>query len=167
MGWTNDGKSIVFRSQRDSYTLPISEALHRFRLRRRARRAADARSRFRAIFRRRHEDDLFAAHQRFSFGKTLRRRAANTLYIYDLQTNDAKKSRKACAPRATRCGSATEFFTIQTRDGNLIFTFSMCRRANHAGDNFKDWEVRWASSDDQSRIVYERNGELEIFDTEK
>ena len=25
MGWTNDGNSIVFRSQRDSYTLPISK----------------------------------------------------------------------------------------------------------------------------------------------
>ena len=24
LGWTNDGKSIVFRSQRDSYTLPIA-----------------------------------------------------------------------------------------------------------------------------------------------
>jgi tricorn protease len=29
---------------------------------------------------------------------------------------------------------------------------------------YKDWDVRWSSSDNQSKIIYERNGELEILD---
>ncbi len=29
----------------------------------------------------------------------------------------------------------------------------------------KDWDIRWPSSDSDDRIIYERDGELEIFDT--
>ena len=76
------------------------------------------------------------------------------------------KSAKACALGAMRCGSATRFILIRTRTANLIYTVTMFRRAKQLPRrNFKDWEVRWASSDDQSRVIYERNGELEILDT--
>jgi tricorn protease len=59
-----------------------------------------------------------------------------------------------------------KFITILTATGNSIFTFTTFRaEKQRKRRTFKDWEVRWASSDDQSRIVYERNGELEILDT--
>jgi tricorn protease len=52
------------------------------------------------------------------------------------------------------------------RDGKFnLYAYDVSSAKTAQVTNFKDWEVRWASSDDQSRIVYERNGELEILDT--
>ncbi len=28
----------------------------------------------------------------------------------------------------------------------------------------RDWDIRWPSSDEKSRIIYERDGELEVLD---
>jgi tricorn protease len=35
---------------------------------------------------------------------------------------------------------------------------------NNPGNANRDWDVRWPSSDNQSKIIYERDGELEVMD---
>lgn len=51
------------------------------------------------------------------------------------------------------------------KDGkfNLTHTTPPAVTASQVTRN-RDWDIRWPSSDNLSRIVYERDGELEIFD---
>ena len=52
------------------------------------------------------------------------------------------------------------------KDGKFnLYSYDVASGKTSAATNFKDWEVRWASSDEKNQIVYERNGELEILDT--
>ena len=166
MGWTNDGQSIVFRSQRDSYTLPVSR-LYTVSMNGGAPKAlpmpeagsgdfsADG---TKMVYSPRTRD--FRSEKRYGGGQ------ANTLYIYDLQTNDAKKISDGTRPWRDAMWIGDKIYFNSDKDGKFnLYSYDTGSGKTSAATNFKDWEVRWASSDDKSRIVYERNGELEIFDT--
>jgi tricorn protease len=166
MGWTNDGNSIVFRSQRDSYTLPISR-LYTVPMTGGAPIALPmpeagsgdfSPDGTKMIYSPRTRD--FRSEKRYGGGQ------ANTLYIYDLQTNDARKISEGVRASRDAMWIGDKVFYNSDRDGKFnLYVFDVPSGKTTQATNFKDWEVRWASSDDQSRIVYERNGELEIFDT--
>ena len=166
MGWSNDGKSIVFRSQRDSYTLPISR-LYTVPMTGGAPVALPmpeagsgdySPDGSKMIYSPRTRD--FRSEKRYGGGQ------ANTLYIYDLQTNDARKISEGVRASRDAMWIGDKVFYNSDRDGKFnLYAFDVTGGKTAQVTNFKDWEVRWASSDDQSRIVYERNGELEIFDT--
>ncbi len=166
MGWTTDGKSIVFRSQRDSYTLPISR-LYTVSMTGGAPVALPmpeagsgdySPDGSKMIYSPRTRD--FRSEKRYGGGQ------ANTLYIYDLQTNDARKISEGVRASRDAMWIGDKVFYNSDRDGKFnLYVFDVPSGKTTQATNFKDWEVRWASSDDQSRIVYERNGELEIFDT--
>lgn len=98
LGWTNDGQSIVFRSQRDSYTLPVSK-LYTVPMNGGAVAALPmpeagsgdfAPDGKRMVYSPRTRD--FRSEKRYGGGQ------ANTLYIYDLATNDAKKISEGVRP---------------------------------------------------------------------
>ncbi len=166
MGWSNDGKSVVFRSQRDSYTLPISR-LYTVPMTGGAPTALPmpeagsgdfSPDGTKMIYSPRTRD--FRSEKRYGGGQ------ANTLYIYDLQTNDARKISEGVRASRDAMWIGDKVFYNSDRDGKFnLYAFDVPGGKTAQVTNFKDWEVRWASSDDQSRIVYERNGELEIFDT--
>ena len=166
MGWSNDGKSIVFRSQRDSYTLPIAR-LYTVPMTGGAPVALPmpeagsgdySPDGTKMIYSPRSRD--FRSEKRYGGGQ------ANTLYIYDLQTNDARKISEGVRVSRDAMWIGDKVFYNSDRDGKFnLYVFDVSSGKTTQATNFKDWEVRWASSDDQSRIVYERNGELEIFDT--
>ena len=166
MGWTNDGKSIVFRSQRDSYTLPISR-LYTVPMTGSAPTALPmpeagsgdySPDGTKMIYSPRSRD--FRSEKRYGGGQ------ANTLYIYDLQTNDARKISEGVRASRDAMWIGEKVFYNSDRDGKFnLYVFDVPSGKTTQATNFKDWDVRWASSDDQNRIVYERNGELEIFDT--
>lgn len=166
MGWTNDGQSIVFRSQRDSYTLPVSK-LYTVSINGGAPTALPmpeagsgdfAPDGKRMVYSPRTRD--FRSEKRYGGGQ------ANTLYIYDLATNDAKKISEGVRPWRDAMWIGDRIYFNSDKDGKFnLYVYDVASAKTTAATNFKDWEVRWASSDDESRIVYERNGELEIFDT--
>ncbi len=166
LGWTNDGKSIVFRSQRDSYTLPISK-LYTVPMTGGAATALpmpeagsgdyspDGKQ---MVYSPRTRD--FRSEKRYGGGQ------ANTLYIYDLATSDAKKISEGVRASRDAMWIGDKVFYNSDKDGKFnLYAYDVPSGKTAQVTNFKDWEVRWASSDDQNRIVYERNGELEIFDT--
>lgn len=166
MGWTNDGQSVIFRSQRDSWTLPESK-LYKVSVNGGAAEALPmpeagsgdySPDGTKMVYSPRTRD--FRSEKRYGGGQ------ANTLYIYDLQTNDAKKISEN--PRAARDAMwiGDKIYYNSDRDGKFnLFVYDTANGKTTQATNFKDWDVRWASSDDQSKIIYERNGELEIFDT--
>lgn len=164
-GWTRDGKSIIFKGHRDSWTLsqvklykvsvdggsaealPMPEA-----------GSGDFNSDgTKMVYSPRARD--FRPEKRYGGGQ------ANTLFIYDLATNDAKKI--SDNPRAARDAMwiGETIYYNSDKDGKFnLYAYDTKSGKTTQSTNFKDWDVRWCSSDNQSKIIYERNGELEIFD---
>ena len=166
MGWTNDGQSIVFRSLRDSWTLPEAR-LYKVSMNGgpveplpmpEAGSGDFSPDGARMVYSPRSRD--FRSEKRYGGGQ------ANTLYIYDLKTNDARKISDGQRPWRDPMWIGDRIYFNSDMDGKFnLYSFDPASGRRAAATSFKDWEVRWPSSDDASRIVYERNGELEIFDT--
>jgi tricorn protease len=163
-GWTKDNR-IFFRSLRDSWTLPIarlytvspsggpSEPLPMpeagsgdF--------SPDGRK---MVYSPRSRD--FRPEKRYGGGQ------ANVLYIYDLASNDAQKITDG--PRASRdamwIGNTVYFNSDRDGKFNLYGYDTSSGKTSQITSN-RDWDIRWPSSDEQSRIIYERDGELEVLD---
>ncbi|MDQ2747747.1 MAG: S41 family peptidase [Acidobacteriota bacterium] len=166
LGWTNDGTSIVFRSQRDSYTLPVSK-LYTVPMTGGMPTALpmpeagsgdfspDGR---RMVYSPRTRD--FRSEKRYGGGQ------ANTLYIYDLATNDAKKISEGVRPWRDAMWLGDKIYFNSDKDGKFnLYAYDVASGKTAAATNFKDWDVRWASSDEKNQVIYERNSELEILDT--
>ncbi|MGI8786646.1 MAG: S41 family peptidase [Pyrinomonadaceae bacterium] len=168
IGWTNDGQSIVFRSQRDSwtlpesqlYTVPMSGGMATPLPMPEAGSGDFSPDGKRMVYSPRTRD--FRSEKRYSGGQ------ANTLYIYDLQTNDAKKISEGERPSRDAMWVGDKIYFNSDRDGKFnLYAYDVSSGKTNQVTTFKDWEVRWASSDEKNQIVYERNGELEIYDTSK
>lgn len=166
MGWTPDGSAIVFRSQRDAdgvrsegqlFTVPAKGGLAKA-LPMPTSGAGDfspdgKRIAYSPLFR------DFRTWKRYQGGW------AQDLYLYELATNDATPF--ATSERTERdpmwIGDAIYF--ASDRDGTLnLYSYDPKSEAVVKLTNSKLWDVRWPSSDNLSRIVYELNGELRVFD---
>ena len=166
MGWSNDGQSVIFRSQRDSWSLPISR-LYKVSVTGGAAEALPmpeagsgdfSPDGTKMVYSPRTRD--FRSEKRYGGGQ------ANTLYIYDLGSGDARKISEGVRPWRDAMWIGDKIYFNSDKDGKFnLYSFDVGNGKTAAATAFKDWEVRWASSDDQSKIVYERNGELEIYDT--
>jgi tricorn protease len=166
MGWTPDGTAVLFRSLRDAdgirsegrlYTVALKGGLPK-PLPMPTSGAGDfspdgKRLAYSPLFR------DFRTWKRYSGGW------AEDLYIYDLATNDAKPF--AVTPRTERdpmwIGDAVYF--ASDRDGTLnLYSYDVATEAVTKLTSSTTWDVRWPSSDNGSRIVYELDGELHVFD---
>ncbi|HEU4389929.1 MAG TPA: PDZ domain-containing protein, partial [Blastocatellia bacterium] len=164
-GWTNDGKSVLFRSQRDSWTLPISrlytvpanggpaEPLPMPE----SGAGAFSPDGSQMVYSPRSRD--FRSEKRYGGGQ------ANDLYIFDLKTYDVK--RVTDSPRADRdpmwIGSTVYFNS--DRDGHFnLYSYDVKTSKTSQATHSKLWDVRWPSSDRDGHIVYEMDGELHVFD---
>lgn len=164
-GWTNDGKRIVFRSHRDGWSTPLSrlftismdggmpEALPMPE----SGAGSFSPGGNKLVYSPRARD--FRTEKRYAGGQ------ANQLYIFDTETYEAKLITDS--PRASRDPmwvGETIFFNSD-RDGKFnLYAYDTRGAKTTQVTAFKDWEVRWPSTDRDHRIVYERNGQLEIFD---
>ncbi|HXF43754.1 MAG TPA: S41 family peptidase [Pyrinomonadaceae bacterium] len=165
LGWTNDGR-IVFRSLRDSWTLPIArlytvsyeggpvEPLPMPE----AGSGDISPDGKKIVYSPRSRD--FRPEKRYSGGQ------ANTLYIFDLATNDAEKISEGERASRDAMWIGENIYYNSDRDGkfNLYSYNTQSKKTTQITKN-RDWDIRWPSSDNLSRIVYERDGELEVFDT--
>ncbi len=167
MGWSIDGKSIIFRSQRDSWTLPVSQ-LYSVSINGGAATAlpmpeagsgdfsADGKK---MVYSPRTRD--FRSEKRYSGGE------ANTLYIYDLSNNDTKKISEGERASRDEMWIGDKIYFNSDKDGKFnLYTYDIASGKTDQVTSFKDWDIRWPSSDEENQIVYERNGELEIFNTQ-
>ncbi len=162
-GWTKDGR-IIFRSQRDSWSLPIAK-LYTVSMNGGPAEAMpmpkagsgemspDGRK---MVYSPRFRD--FRPEKRYAGGQ------ANTLYIYDLASADTVKvSDDPHAARDAMWIGDTIFYNSD-RDGkfNLWAYDTKDKKTTQITKN-RDWDIRWPSSDGEGRIIYERDGELEIL----
>ncbi|MFY9621976.1 MAG: S41 family peptidase [Pyrinomonadaceae bacterium] len=165
-GWTRDGKRIVFKSQRDSWSLPIAR-LYTVSVEGGAAEALPmpqagsgdySPDGTRMVYSPQSRD--FRPEKRYGGGQ------ANRLYIYDLKTHATKAI--ADGPRATRdpMWIGETIYYDSDRDGHFnLYAYNTGNGKTTQVTQSKLWDVRWPSADDQNRIVYEMNGELQVLDT--
>jgi tricorn protease len=164
-GWTKDGKNILFRSQRDSWTLPVSklytvsaEGGPAEALPMPESGAGDfSPDGAKLVYSPRTRD--FRSEKRYSGGQ------ANVLYTFDLKSYETKRISEG--PRASRdpMWIGNTIYYNSDKDGHFnLYAFDVASGKTTQATNSRLWDVRWPSSDNESRIVYESNGELQIFD---
>ncbi|MDQ3666714.1 MAG: S41 family peptidase [Acidobacteriota bacterium] len=165
-GWTRDGQRILFRSQRDSWALPIarlysvsaeggpSEALPMPT----AGSGDFSPDTAQIVYSPQSRD--FRSEKRYGGGQ------ANSLHIFDLKSYANRQISEG--PRASRdpMWIGDTIYFNSDRDGRFnLFAYSVTGGKTTQVTNSKLWDVRWPSSDNDGKIVYEMNGELQVLDT--
>ena len=90
---------------------------------------------------------------------------ANRLYIYDIATANAKLI--SDNPRANRDAMwiGNSIYYTSDKDGKFnLYSYENANGRTTQVTRNRDWDIRWPSSDNQGKIVWERDGELEVFD---
>jgi len=165
-GWTNDGKGVLFRSHRDSWTTAVSKLYvvpitggPALALPMPESGAGDySPDGAKIVYSPRSRD--FRSEKRYGGGQ------ANDLFIFDLKTNEAKRITDSARADRDPMWIGNSIFFNSDRDGHFnLYVYDTTKGATTQLTMNKVWDVRWPSSDNQSRIVYELDGELQIFDT--
>ena len=165
-GWTPDGKKIVFRSSRESWSqgitrlytvsmtggpaepLPMPEA-----------GAGDLNADgsqvvYSPIFR------DFRPEKRYGGGM------ANDLFLFNLKTNDAKRIVDDVRSDRDPMWIGNTIYFNSDRSGTFnLYAYDIASAKTTPITKNTTWDVRWPSSDHAGRIVYELNGELQVYDT--
>jgi tricorn protease len=166
IGWTPAGKAVLFRSMRDAdgvrsetqlFTVPVDGGLGT-PLPMPTSGAGDfAPDAKRIVYSPLFRD--FRTWKRYEGGW------AQDLFVYDLAT--AALTPVSPTKRTERdpmwIGNAIYF--ASDRDGTLnLYSFDLATQATAQLTRSTTWDVRWPSTDNVSRIVYEMDGELHVLD---
>ena len=90
---------------------------------------------------------------------------AQDLYIFDLKTHDARQIAATKRTERDPMWIGTDVYFVSDRDGVLnLFRYDIPNDKTEQLTRHKTWDVRWASSDNRGKIVYEVDGELYVFD---
>ena len=167
LGWTRDGKAVLFRSMRDGwdmadtrlYTVPLDGSLGE-PLPMPVSGAGDFSPDGKRIAYNPIARD-FRTWKRYQGGWQ------QDLYIFDLATHEAKNI--TSNPRTDRdpMWIGGKIFFNSDRTGTLnLYAYDVASGKVEPVTQSKQWDVRWPSSDNVGRIVYEMDGELHVLDTQ-
>lgn len=165
-GWTNDGKSIVFKSLRDSWTLPEAR-LYTVSINGGAAEplpmpeagsGAFSPDGAKMVYSPQSRD--FRTEKRYGGGQ------ANQLYIFDLKSYDAKKISEGARPSRDPMWIGNTIYFNSDREGHFnLYAYDVASGKTATATTHKPWDVRWPSADRDGHIVYELDGELRVLDT--
>ena len=165
-GWSNDGKSVLFRSVRDAnggsvetalYTVAVEGGLP-VKLAMPTSGAGDfSPDGTKMVYSPKFRD--FRHWKRYEGGW------AQNLFIIDLNTLETKPVSHTKRTERDPMWFGDKIYFVSDRTGTLnIFEFDPGSGAVNQVTQSTDWDVRWPSADNQSRIVYEFAGELKVLD---
>jgi tricorn protease len=164
-GWSNDGKRVLFRSLRDGWftgfsrlyqvsmeggpaeplAMPMSGA------------GSYSQGGNQIVYSPLSRD--FRTEKRYSGGQ------ANQLYIFDTETYASKKISEGERASRDPMWIGNSIYYDSDRDGHFnLYAYDVPSGKTTQITTNKVYDLRWPSSDRQSRIVYELNGSLEIYD---
>jgi tricorn protease len=165
-GWTPDGQRVIFRSLRDSYGL-ITNRLYTVEaggglpvaLPMPDSGAGDMspdgkKVVYSPLFR------DFRSWKRYEGGW------AQDLFIFDLATNSVENITNHARTDRDPMWIGNKVYFASDRDGTLnLYSYDPARKATAQLTRSKMWDVRWPSGDAEGRIVYESDGEIQLFHT--
>ena len=164
-GWTKDSKNIIFRSLRDSWSLPIAR-LYKVSVDGGPATALPMPTAGSGDLSPNGDEIVYSPQSRdFRSEKRYGGGQANQLFIFNLGSNAARRITEG--PRATRDAmwiGDTIFFNSD-RDGHFnLYAYNVAGGRTTQVTTSRSWDVRWPSSDNEGQIVYELNGELVVMD---
>lgn len=164
-GWTPDGKQVLFRSARDDfddrrlYLVSIDGGLPTVLPMPRAG-SGDFSPDGRRIF----YSPLF---RDFRTWKRYQGGWAQNLFIYDIEGNEARQITRHVRTERDPVWLETGMYYVSDRDGTLeLFRYDETGNEHVQLTQHDDWDIKWASGDGKSRIVYEIGGRIALFDTQ-
>lgn len=165
-GWTRDGRSIIFRSLRDSWALGVA---HLYTVSMNGGPAEQmpmpeagsgdlSPDGSQIVYSPQSRD--FRSEKRYGGG------TANVLYIFNLSTYETRRISEGPRPSRDPMWIGNTIYFDSDRDGHFnLYAYDVPGGKTTQVTFNKTWDVRWPSSDNAGRIVYELNGELHLFDT--
>jgi tricorn protease len=165
-GWTPDGKKIFFRSLRDGwahpqsriYTVPVAGGLPE-PLPMPASGGADISPDGKQVVYTPFARD-FRTWKRYQGGW------AQDLWTFDLATHAVKKITDTPRTERDPMWIGNKIYFASDRTGTLnLYSYDLANGATVQLTRSTQWDVRWPSADEDGQIVYEMNGELNVFDT--
>lgn len=164
-GWSKDGKRVIFRSLRDSWTLPIAR-LYSVSIDSgpaeplpmpEAGSGDFSPDGLQMVYSPQSRD--FRSEKRYGGGQ------ANKLYIFDLKTYETKQITEGPRPTRDPIWIGDTIYFNSDRDGHFnLYAYKVSGGTTTEITRSKLWDVRWPSSDHEGRIVYEMAGELQVLD---
>jgi len=165
-GWTPDGRAVLFLSWRDAnggtvntslYTVPVGGGLP-VKLPMPTAGAGDFSPDGKQIL----YSPLF---RDFRTWKRYQGGWAQDLYIFDLKTFDRRPVAPSQRTERDPMWIADTLWFVSDRTGTLnLFRYDPAEDRVTQITRHDRWDVRWASSDNRSKIVYELNGQLQVYD---
>lgn len=165
VGWTPDGTQVVFRAASEAdgvlsrtalYTVPLAGGLPT-----RLPMPSAGPGAFSPDGRQLAYSPLF---RDFRHWKRYQGGWAQDLYLFDLATGKQRKVASSKRTERDPMWIGDKVYFASDRDGTLnLYSVDPASDAVKQLTFSRTWDVRWPSSDEQSRIVYESNGELRIF----
>ncbi len=164
-GWTPDGKSIVFRSLRDYfdlgdsrlYTVSMDGSLPQALPMPKSGAGDFSPDGSEVVYSPLFRD--FRTWKRYSGGW------AQQLYIYDLKSNSQGEITAGVRAHRDPMWIGEKIYYSSDKDDTLnLYSYDPKTKATEELTHSTKWDVRWPSTDHKSRIVYEMDGELNIFD---
>lgn len=167
-GWTPDGESVLFRSLRDAdggktltglYTVSVEGGLPQM-LPMPTSGAGDfspdgTQLLYSPLFR------DFRTWKRYEGGW------AQDLYIFDLESLKATPIDNSVRTERDPMWIGESLYFASDRGGRLnLYRYNRETKDSEALTHHEEWDVRWPSTDNQSRIVFEIDGVLALYDIE-
>ncbi len=164
-GWTPDGDAVLFRSLRDAggssdgklYTVPLEGGLPE---------ALPMPTSGAGDFSPDGTQMVYSPMFRdFRHWKRYQGGWAQDLYLFDLQSSEVTPVAHSVRTERDPMWIGDTIFFVSDRDDRLnLFKADPATGAVEQLTAHDPWDLRWPATDHQSRIVYELNGQLRIFD---